>query len=73
MTEMRTEEQIRSRLKNVRAYYEATWASRELAAPSAAELIWVLTGEEAMGEAYLDSEYDLPAPIPEVGATNGTR
>lgn len=55
-------DQIRSRLSSVRAYYDATWATRELAAPSAAELIWVLTGEEAWGEAYLDREYEPPVP-----------
>lgn len=59
---MQTEEQIRNRLANVRAYFDATWATRELAAPTASELIWVLTGEEAMGEAYLDREYEIPEP-----------
>ena len=58
---MQTEEQIRKRLDNMRRYYDATWASRDLAAPSAAELIWVLTGEELQGEAYLDREYEPPA------------
>jgi len=58
---LRTEEQIRARLSNIRQYYDATWASRELAAPSASELIWVLTGEEAWGEAYLEREYELPS------------
>lgn len=70
MTEIgriRNEAQVRSRLENIRAYYDATWASRELAAPSAAELIWVLTGEEGWGEAYLDRTYEPPqAPVPEV-------
>jgi hypothetical protein len=57
---MQSEAAIRARLTNVRAYYEATWATRELAAPTASELIWVLTGEEAQGEAYLDGDYMVP-------------
>lgn len=61
---MQSEKQIRDRLENVRAYYDATWATRELAAPTAAELIWTLTGEEGWGEAYLDREYILPTAEP---------
>ena len=55
-----TEQAIRARLSNVRAYFDATWATRELAEPTASELIWVLTGEEGMGGMYLDREYEPP-------------
>jgi hypothetical protein len=60
---MQPEQAVRRRLSNVREYYDATWASRELAEPTASELIWMLTGEEARGGAYLDREYEPPAPV----------
>lgn len=59
---MQTEAQIRKRLSNIREYHDATWASREMAEPAAAELIWVLIGEELHGGVYLDREYEPPSP-----------
>ena len=59
---VQTQEAIRARLANIKASYEATLATREMAAPPAAELIWVLTGEELQGEAYLDGEFHVHGP-----------
>lgn len=57
---MTTNDEIRSRLYTIREYYRAEFAKRSLAAPAASELIWVLTGEEAMGDAYINGEYEIP-------------
>lgn len=50
---MRTEEEIRKRLTNVRKYVGAGWATWEMGSTAASELLWVLGYEEQAGENFL--------------------
>lgn len=55
------EEAIRERLYTMREYFRAKFVTLDVAAPASSELIWVLTGDESMGEDYMQGRYEIPS------------